>query len=120
MFQGITARSGWRRGAACWTSRPLNPAAPVVSCGNLRPVGDMRTLPYGSAGLPIRTLAVEITEGADAGQARMAESDTLTVGSAEGNDLVLADPTVSRYHLELVRRPDGIQVVDAGSLNGTF
>jgi DNA-binding NtrC family response regulator len=80
----------------------------------------MRTLPYGSSGLPIRTLAVEITEGADAGAARMADSDTLTVGSAEGNDLVLADPTVSRYHLELVRRPDGIQVVDAGSLNGTF
>jgi DNA-binding NtrC family response regulator len=80
----------------------------------------MRTLPYGSAGLPIRTLAVEILEGADAGAARMADSDTLTVGTAEGNDLVLADPTVSRYHLELVRRPDGILVADAGSLNGTF
>src|SRR5215470_14554505 len=80
----------------------------------------MRTIPYGSAGLPIRTLAVEIVEGADAGQARMAESDTMTVGSAEGNDLVLGDATVSRYHLELQRRPDGILVADAGSLNGTF
>jgi DNA-binding NtrC family response regulator len=80
----------------------------------------MRTIPYGSAGLPIRTLAVEIVEGADAGQARMAGSDTMTVGSAEGNDLVLGDATVSRYHLELQRRPDGILVVDAGSLNGTF
>jgi DNA-binding NtrC family response regulator len=80
----------------------------------------MRTIPYGSAGLPIRTLAVEIVEGTDAGQARMADSDTMTVGSAEGNDLVLGDATVSRYHLELQRRPDGILVVDAGSLNGTF
>jgi len=80
----------------------------------------MRTIPYGSSGLPIRTLAVEIVEGGDAGQSRMADSDTMTVGTAEGNDLVLADPTVSRYHLELQRRPDGILVVDAGSLNGTF
>src|SRR5262249_17900805 len=120
MFQGITARSGWRRGAACWTSRPLNPAAPVVSCGNLRPVADMRTLPYGSAGVPIRTLAVEILEGADAGASRMAESDTLTVGTPEGNDLLLADPTVSPYPPGPGRRPDGILVTDAGSLNGTF
>jgi DNA-binding NtrC family response regulator len=84
------------------------------------PPSDNRTIPYGSSGLPIRTLALEILEGADAGQSRMAESDTLTVGTAEGNDLVLADPTVSRYHLELQRRPDGILVLDAGSLNGTF
>jgi DNA-binding NtrC family response regulator len=83
-------------------------------------VTDSRTLPYGSAGLPIRTLAVDIVEGPAAGLARMAESDTLSVGTADGNDLVVADPTVSRYHLELTRRPDGIQVIDAGSLNGTF
>ncbi len=80
----------------------------------------MRTLPYGSAGLPIRTLAVEVSEGPNAGLSRLAESDTLTVGSAEGNDLVVTDPTVSRFHVELTRRPDGIQVIDAGSLNGTF
>jgi len=83
-------------------------------------VSDARTIPYGSAGLPIRTLAIEIIEGPAAGLSRMAETDTLTIGTADGNDVVLADPTVSRYHLELTRRPDGIQVIDAGSLNGTF
>jgi DNA-binding NtrC family response regulator len=83
-------------------------------------VSESRTLPYGSAGIPIRTLAVEVVEGPDAGVSRMAESDSLSVGTAEGNDLVVADPTVSRYHLELERRPGGIQVVDAGSSNGTF
>jgi DNA-binding NtrC family response regulator len=84
------------------------------------PVSDSRTLPYGSAGLPIRTLAVEVTEGPNAGLARAADSDTLTVGTAEGNDVLVTDPTVSRYHLELTRRPDGVQVIDAGSSNGTF
>ena len=83
-------------------------------------MSDARTIPYGSAGLPIRTLAIEIIEGPAAGLSRMAETDTLTIGTADGNDVVLADPTVSRYHLELTRRPDGIQVIDAGSLNGTF
>ncbi|MEC7518272.1 MAG: sigma 54-interacting transcriptional regulator [Myxococcota bacterium] len=43
----------------------------------------------------------------------------MTVGSAEGNDLVLADPTVSRYHLELRRGEEGVRVVDLGSTNGT-
>src|SRR6185503_8955409 len=88
--------------------------------GMLGAVSEARTLPYGSAGLPIRTLAVEITEGLNAGVSRMADSDTLTVGTAEGNDLVVTDPTVSRYHLELTRRPGGIQVIDAGSSNGTL
>ncbi len=78
------------------------------------------TIPYAAAGLPIRTLSVEVLEGPDRGATLDAQSDTLTIGSAAGNDLVLADATVSRYHLELARRPEGILVVDAGSMNGTF
>jgi DNA-binding NtrC family response regulator len=74
----------------------------------------------GAAGLPVRTLHAEVTEGPDAGKQRTAESDTLSVGTAEGNDLVLGDSTVSRYHLELTRRPDGILVSDEGSLNGSY
>jgi DNA-binding NtrC family response regulator len=83
-------------------------------------VSDARTVPLGAAGLPVRTLHAEVTEGPDAGKQRTAGSDTLTVGSAEGNDLVLGDSTVSRYHLELVRKSDGILVVDEGSMNGTY
>src|SRR5207248_1805427 len=49
-----------------------------------------------------------------------ASADVIAIGSGEGNDLVLADDTVSRYHLE-VRRSDGgaIVVIDHGSTNGT-
>jgi DNA-binding NtrC family response regulator len=74
----------------------------------------------GTPGLPVRTLEVEVVEGPDAGATKTAESEQLTVGSAEGNDLVLRDPTVSRYHLELERRHDGVLVVDHGSTNGTL
>jgi two-component system response regulator GlrR len=42
------------------------------------------------------------------------------VGSAEGVDLLVADPTVSRMHAELELRDDGVWVRDLGSRNGTF
>ncbi len=73
----------------------------------------------GTPGLPVRTLEAEVVEGPDAGATRKAVSEHLSVGTAEGNDLVLTDPTVSRYHLELVRRHDGVLVIDHGSTNGT-
>ena len=51
-----------------------------------------------------------------------AEADTeqMTIGSAAGNILILTDPTVSRYHLELRRADGGIVVNDLESTNGTF
>ena len=44
----------------------------------------------------------------------------LAIGTAADNALVLGDPTVSRYHLELAREPDGLHVIDLGSRNGTW
>jgi DNA-binding NtrC family response regulator len=70
-------------------------------------------------GLPVRTLSVAVVSGPDVGARQVAESETLTVGTAEGNDLVLSDPTVSRFHLELVAGGDGIRVEDHASTNGT-
>lgn len=51
----------------------------------------------------------------------IARGQTLQLGRAPGNDLVLADPTVSRYHarVEWTGR-DGPRVVDLASANGTF
>jgi transcriptional regulator with GAF, ATPase, and Fis domain len=43
----------------------------------------------------------------------------VTVGKAEGNDVVLADDTVSRQHLTIGRVVEGIEVRDLGSTNGT-
>jgi DNA-binding NtrC family response regulator len=78
------------------------------------------TLPRQSRGLPVTSLRVDIVEGLDAGAEQTAEDDTLTIGSAPGNDLVLRDPTVSRYHVELRRVAHGISVTDLDSTNGTF
>jgi DNA-binding NtrC family response regulator len=77
------------------------------------------TLPDRPAGLPIRTLTIEVVGGPDQGRSYTADSETVTVGTAESNDLRLTDPTVSRYHLELSRKGDRVAVADLGSTNGT-
>ena len=48
------------------------------------------------------------------------QSEQLTIGRSAGNDLVMADPEVSRRHIRIVRRADGFAVEDTGSTNGTF
>ena len=69
-------------------------------------------------GVPVRQLRVQVVAGPDEGEARVAEGETFTVGTAEGNDLVLTDSTVSRYHLELTRDEHGVRLRDLGSTNG--
>jgi DNA-binding NtrC family response regulator len=80
---------------------------------------DERTLPRRITGTPLKTIRVEVLAGVDKGRRFVANAESLTVGSAEGNDLVLGDPTVSRYHLELTRVADRIKLADLGSTNGT-
>jgi DNA-binding NtrC family response regulator len=83
-------------------------------------VNDTHTQPLQSLTLPVRALRVEVLDGPQSGETVNVTSEKLTVGTAEGNDLRLSDPTVSRYHLELARGPQGTAIVDHGSTNGTF
>ena len=71
------------------------------------------------AHLPVRTIEVEVVRGPDAGVRARSDGDTLSVGTAQGNQLVLKDPTVSRFHLELSSDAAGVVVADLGSTNGT-
>jgi DNA-binding NtrC family response regulator len=78
------------------------------------------TTPDPRRGMPIRTLCVQVLEGPDAGLVYRAREDKLTIGTAEGNDVVLADDSVSRYHVELSRGRTGVRIADCGSTNGTL
>jgi DNA-binding NtrC family response regulator len=49
----------------------------------------------------------------------MLDEGTTMVGTHADNDLVLTDATVSRYHLEIRVRREGIEVRDLESTNGT-
>src|SRR5258706_10961004 len=82
--------------------------------------GVLVTKPHGNHGLPIRTLSVQVLEGPDAGAAYRAQEDKRAIGTADGNDLVLTDDSVSRYHVELSRGRSGVRVIDCGSTNGTL
>ncbi|MBP6841301.1 MAG: sigma 54-dependent Fis family transcriptional regulator [Kofleriaceae bacterium] len=83
------------------------------------PVGPDGTVRHGGPGVAVRTLRVMVVEGRDLGLLRDGDGETLTVGTAPGNDLVLTDDTVSRYHLELAATATGVRVLDCGSTNGT-
>ena len=81
--------------------------------------GDQFTQRHRTTVEPVNALRLEVVEGPDAGQTFDATSDTVTVGSAPGNDLELSDGTVSRHHLELSVIDGRILVVDHESTNHT-
>ncbi|WP_236605778.1 sigma 54-interacting transcriptional regulator [Sandaracinus amylolyticus] len=69
----------------------------------------------------VRTVRARVVRGPDAGaEASCDAGATLAIGTSEGNELRLRDPTVSRYHVELAAMPEGIRVRDLASSNGTI
>ena len=75
------------------------------------------TVPSRKKGRPIRELHVRLQR--DGGGGELRSFQPITVGTADGNSLVVGDPTVSRYHLEVSRYADKIRVRDLSSTNGT-
>jgi transcriptional regulator with GAF, ATPase, and Fis domain len=68
----------------------------------------------------VRQLAVVVVAGPDQGLRVVSQSEELSIGTAEGNDLRLTDPAVSRHHCALHADERGLLLVDLGSRNGTF
>ncbi|MHC4506465.1 MAG: FHA domain-containing protein [Planctomycetota bacterium] len=63
---------------------------------------------------------LKAVEGPLRGQSfKVPEKDRVVVGRYEIYDLVVPDPSISRKHFALEQRPDGMYLVDLGSLNGT-
>ncbi|MEA5456857.1 FHA domain-containing protein [Sinomonas sp. JGH33] len=73
------------------------------------------------AALPRSSALLIAHSGPNAGARFLLDSDTTTAGRHPNADIFLDDVTVSRRHAEFRRTPDGgFEVVDAGSLNGTY
>jgi len=66
-----------------------------------------------------RSFRLRVVSGPDQGKEHMLDEGTTMVGTHSENDLVLSDATVSRYHLEIRVRRDGIEVRDLDTTNGT-
>jgi DNA-binding NtrC family response regulator len=71
-------------------------------------------------GLRVLSFDLVVIEGPSRGARVHVEGGVARVGSAPGNHLALADPTVSRVHCELRAHSDVVVVKDCGSTNGTF
>ncbi|HEY8211191.1 MAG TPA: sigma 54-interacting transcriptional regulator [Myxococcaceae bacterium] len=67
----------------------------------------------------VRQLRFEVVEGPDAGASADSSGARFVLGGDETADLVLTDPTVSRFHCEVRLESGRPLVVDLGSLNGT-
>ncbi len=61
-----------------------------------------------------------IVKGPDRGETIDVRASSITLGSGQGCDVLLSDPTVSRKHLEVAPGPEGVVLRDLGSTNGSF
>jgi hypothetical protein len=61
-----------------------------------------------------------VQKGAKRGSRIALDDDVITVGRHPDSDIFLDDVTVSRRHAELRKVGPGFEVVDVGSLNGTY
>jgi two-component system response regulator GlrR len=78
------------------------------------------TRPTGKpGGRAIQRFRVTVTAGPAAGAKWQAPLERCAIGSHPSNDLVIDDPTVSRFHCELAIGGSAVRVRDLGSRNGT-
>ena len=56
----------------------------------------------------------------NAGARFLLDADTTTAGRHPDADIFLDDVTVSRKHVQFIRTASGFELVDMGSLNGTY
>jgi DNA-binding NtrC family response regulator len=67
----------------------------------------------------VRRFRIAVVDGPAKGASHQCITDRCTIGSGEGNDLVVDDPTVSRFHCEVVLDAGNVRLHDLGSHNGT-
>lgn len=80
---------------------------------------DVSTAAAGNKETPATALLV-VRQGAKRGSRIALDSDRIQIGRHPESDVFLDDITVSRRHAEIIRTPTGHDVLDVGSLNGTY
>jgi DNA-binding NtrC family response regulator len=75
---------------------------------------------HASGTLKARRYRIAVVAGPDSGASAEIDNGTFLLGTHQNNDLRLTDKGVSRYHLELQLRAEGLKVTDLESTNGTF
>ena len=91
----------------------LNELDAPASAGSDNTVSGVEGLPLGSALLVVK-------RGPNAGSRFLLDQATTSAGRHPDSDIFLDDVTVSRRHAEFRLETGEFQVVDVGSLNGTY
>ena len=89
-------------------------------CRILRPRSRPRTASRPAISTTSGPALVVRAGGGRAGELFVLDHDPVTIGRSETADILLDDVTVSRLHAMVRRRPDGLYIEDADSLNGTY
>ena len=74
----------------------------------------------GVEGLPEGQALLVVKRGPNAGSRFLLDQEVTSAGRHPESDIFLDDVTVSRRHAEFRRSEEGYEVVDVGSLNGTY
>jgi DNA-binding NtrC family response regulator len=82
------------------------------------PITTIVTLPGQPIRVERRRFRLQVVSGPDAGASKTFSEDVVGIGSAAGNALVLTDPMVSRHHVRIEVREDGLRLRDLRSTNG--
>lgn len=67
----------------------------------------------------VRRFRITVLKGPKTGHSWESGTDRCSIGSHPSNDLVIQDPTVSRFHCEVQIAKKGARIRDLDSLNGT-
>ncbi len=70
--------------------------------------------------LPPRSALLVAHDGAGAGSRFLLDRDEVPAGRHPASEIFLDDVTVSRRHARFVRRGETFELIDSGSLNGTY
>ncbi len=117
-FQGddgfVVEDLGSRHGTAI-NDEPIGPDPRRLSSGDRLSVGDasLRFVTGQETRLSGERLAISATQTVSFSGGRM------SLGRDPGNDVVLDDPNVSRFHAEVIPVDGAFEIVDLGSRNGT-
>jgi DNA-binding NtrC family response regulator len=100
---------------------PPSEDTPPPPSGFVREEQSVATLPQliETVAIPRLSLVVERECGKAVSRATFFDGDLCRIGTHSSNDLVLADPAVSRFHCRMTREEGIWHVRDLGSLNGT-
>ncbi|APT84712.1 oxoglutarate dehydrogenase inhibitor Odhl [Corynebacterium aquilae] len=82
--------------------------------------GNQAPASTGAENLPEGAALLVVKRGPNAGSRFLLDQSTTTVGRHPESDIFLDDVTVSRRHAEFRLNDGEFEVVDVGSLNGTY